>query len=107
MRENPQEANDLADSGHESICRIMLADYKDGKRFQYLGAPYWVYHDHDMAYRQILAIESVENDIETFNHSVRTATRDNHLFEKTIKILTNNLNSNWEMSVITGGVGRK
>jgi hypothetical protein len=38
MRENPQEGNNLADNGHESICRTLLADYKDGKRDEYLGA---------------------------------------------------------------------
>jgi len=31
MRENLQEANNLANNGHESIKPIMLADFKDGK----------------------------------------------------------------------------
>jgi len=39
MRENPQEANNSADNGHESINQIMLAAFKDRKRGEYHGAP--------------------------------------------------------------------
>jgi len=59
MKENPQEPNDIADNGHESINRIMLADFKPGKRDDYVGAPYCVYNDKDMAYREALSNESV------------------------------------------------
>jgi len=41
MRQNPQEANNLADNGLKSTDQIMLAHCKDGKRDKYLGAPYW------------------------------------------------------------------
>jgi len=40
--DNPQEANDLVDNNHIIIARLMQADCEDGKRYQYLGAPYWV-----------------------------------------------------------------
>jgi len=43
MDENPQRANDLVDNGHEIIARLMQADFKNGKRDGYLGAPYCVY----------------------------------------------------------------
>jgi len=82
MRENPQEADDLADDGHESISRILLADFKDGKSNEYLGAPCWVYNDKDMAYRQALPEEPDEDDIESFDGYVRTAIPDDHFFEE-------------------------
>jgi len=54
MDENPQEANDLVDNGHPTIARLMQADFVEGKRDGYLGAPYWVYDANDMAYREAL-----------------------------------------------------
>jgi len=50
MDENPQEANDLIDNGHPTIGRLMQADFEEGKRDGYLGAPYWVYDANPMAY---------------------------------------------------------
>jgi len=60
----------------------MLADYKDGKCNDYRGAAYWVYDDKDMAYRKILPIEPVEDDIQSFDGSVWTAIPDDHFFEE-------------------------
>jgi hypothetical protein len=40
MRENPQEAIDLFNNHHEVIDRIMMADFRNGKRDEYLGGPY-------------------------------------------------------------------
>jgi len=54
MEENPQEANDLVDNGHEIIARLMQVDFNDGKKDGYLGAPYWVYDASGMAYREQL-----------------------------------------------------
>jgi len=82
MRENLQEANDFADNRHQSVCRIMLADFKDGKWSEYLGAPYWVYDDNNMACREDLSIEPVEDDIESFDGSVQRAIPDDHIFEE-------------------------
>ena len=50
MRETPQTANNMFDTGHPTIDRIILADFNAGKRDEYLGAPYWVYDDNDMGY---------------------------------------------------------
>ena len=50
MDDNPQEANDLVDNGHEIVARLMKADFLEGKRNSYLGAPYWVYNAEEMAY---------------------------------------------------------
>jgi len=50
MDENRQEANNIVDNGHEIIARLMRADFLEGKRDGYLGAPYWVYNAEEMAY---------------------------------------------------------
>jgi hypothetical protein len=39
MKENPQVANNIFDNGHSTINQLILADFKDGKRDEYLGAP--------------------------------------------------------------------
>jgi hypothetical protein len=70
MRENPQEAKDLFDDGYESIRRVLLADIEPAKRDKYLGAPYWVYDNNDMAYRENLPNQPVEDKIESFDGSV-------------------------------------
>jgi hypothetical protein len=80
MRENPQEANNLFDNGHESIRPVLLADCNDGKRDEYLGAPYWVNDDNDMAYRETLPVEPVEDDIQSFDELVQTVIPDDHFF---------------------------
>ena len=54
MQENPQDANNMFDNGHPTINRIILADFRAGKRDEYLGAPFWVYDKKDMAYRETL-----------------------------------------------------
>jgi hypothetical protein len=82
MRENPQEAKNLFDNGHESISRVLVADFKDGKRDEYLGAPYWVYDDNDMAYCEALPEAPIEDDIESLDGSVRTAISDDHFFDE-------------------------
>jgi len=70
MGENSQEANDLADNGHSSINRIMLADFKNGKKDKLLGALYLVYNDHDIAYHKSLPNEPVTDNIESFDVEV-------------------------------------
>jgi hypothetical protein len=70
MRENPQEAKDSVDDGYESICRVLLADIEPAKRDKYLGAPYWVYDNNDMAYRENLLNQPVEDKIKSFDGSV-------------------------------------
>jgi len=57
----------------------MLADFREGKRDRYLGAPYWVYNANNMAYREALPeqpnervlIEELDR-IEEFDESIRT-----------------------------------
>jgi hypothetical protein len=61
-----------------------MADFMAGKRHKYLGAPFWVYDDNDVAYREALPESQVEDDIESFDCSVHTAVRDNHFFEEEI-----------------------
>jgi hypothetical protein len=82
MRENPQIANNMFDTGHPTIDRIIMADFKAGKRDEYLGAPFWVYDDNDVAYREALPIEPIEDDIQRFDGSVHTAVPDDHFFEE-------------------------
>jgi len=60
--ENPQEANDFVDNGHETIARLMRADFLEGKRDGYLGAPYWVYDANNMAYREALPQQPEQPD---------------------------------------------
>jgi len=60
----------------------MFADFKDGKRDEYLGAPYWLYDANHMAYREPLPSDQIEDNIESFEGSVRTAIPDNHFFEE-------------------------
>jgi len=82
MKENPQEANNMFDNHHPVIDRLIMADFRAGKRDEYLGAPYWVYDDNDMAYHEALSEPLVEDDIETFDSSVHTAVPDDHFFEE-------------------------
>jgi len=51
MDEIPQEANDSFDNGHTIIARPMQADFFEGTRDGYLGAPFWVYNADNMANR--------------------------------------------------------
>jgi len=92
MDENPQEANDLVDNGHEIIARLMRADVLEGKRDRYLGAPYWVYDANNMAYREALPqqpeqlnervlIEELDR-IEEFDESIRTVVPADHHLEE-------------------------
>jgi len=80
MRANLQEADNVANTGHMSINQIMLADFKDGKRDEYLGAPYWVYENNNMAYREALPDEPVED--ESSDESIQTVILDDHFFEE-------------------------
>jgi len=48
----------------------MLADFKYGKREEYLGAPYWGYNNEDMPHREALSNQPSEDDIESFDWSV-------------------------------------
>jgi hypothetical protein len=50
MGQDLQETNDLFNNRHESICQVLLVDFKDGKRDEYLGAFYWVHDDTNMDY---------------------------------------------------------
>jgi len=92
MDENPQEANDLVDNGHEIIARLMRADVLEGERDRYLGAPYWVYDANNMAYREALPqqpeqlnervlIEELDR-IEEFDESIRTVVPADHHLEE-------------------------
>ena len=82
MRQHPQQANNLADNGYSSINQILLADFKDGKWDQNLGARKWVYDDNDLAYREALSNEPVEDDIESIDRLVLTAIPDDYFFEE-------------------------
>jgi len=92
MDENRQEANNLVDNGHEIIARLMRADFIEGKRDRYLGAPYRVYDANDMAYREALTqqpdqpnkrilIEELDG-IEEFVESIRTVVPADHFLEQ-------------------------
>jgi len=92
MEENPQEANNLVDNGYEIIARPMRADFLEGKRDGYLGAPYWVYDANNMAYREQLPqqpeqpnepvlIEELDR-IKEFDESIRTVVPADHLLEE-------------------------
>jgi len=86
MDENPQEANDLVDNGHETIARLMRADFLEGKRDGYVDAPYWVYDANNMAYREALPQQPEQPDerilIEELDKSIRTVVpADHHLDE--------------------------
>jgi len=82
MRENPQVANNMFDTGHPTIDRLILADFSAGKRDEYLGASNWVYDGNDMEYREALPEEPIEDDIQSFDGSVHTAVPDDHFFEE-------------------------
>jgi len=82
MKENPQVANNMFDTGHPTIDQIILADFRVGKRDEYLGAPYWVYDDNDVAYREALSEQPVEDDIQSVDGSEHTAIPEDHFFEK-------------------------
>jgi len=82
MRENPQEADNMFDNGHPTVDQIILADFKAGKRDEYLGAPYWVYDDNDMAYRETLPEQPVEDDIQSFDGSEYIAIPNDHFLEE-------------------------
>jgi len=92
MDENPQRANDLVDNGHEIIARLMQADFKEGKKDGYLGAPYWVYDASGMAYGEHLPQQSEQpnewilieelNRVEEFDKSIRTVVPADHFLEE-------------------------
>ena len=82
MRENPQVANHMFNTGYPTIDQLILADFKAGKRDEYLGAPYWVYDDNDMAYRETLPEQPVEDEIQSFKGSEHTAIPDDHFLEE-------------------------
>ena len=80
MCKNPQKANDMFDTCHPTIDWIILPDFGAGKQDEYLGDPFWVYDDNDMAYRKDLPNQPLQGDIESFEGSVRTAIPDDHFF---------------------------
>jgi len=82
MLENPQDANNMFDHSHPTIDRIMSADFRTGKRDEYLGAPFWVYDENDMAHRETLREGPVEDDIQSFDGSEHTVIPDDHFFEE-------------------------
>jgi hypothetical protein len=82
MKENPREANNMFDKHHPVVDRLILADFRAGKRDEYLVAPYWAYEDNDTAYREALPVEPIEDDIQSFDGSVHTAVPDDHVFEE-------------------------
>ena len=91
MDENPQEANDLVDNGHTTIARLMQADFLEGTRDGYLGAPYWVYDANNMAYQEALPqqpdqfnqrlIQELDR-IEEFDECIRTVVPADHSLEE-------------------------
>jgi len=92
MDENPQEANDLVDNGHEIVARLMRVDFLEGKGDGYLGAPYWVYDANNMAYREALPqqpeqpndqvlIEELDR-VEEFDESIPTVFPADHFSEE-------------------------
>jgi len=82
MRENPQEANNMFHNHHPVIDQLILADFRAGKRDEYLGAPYWVNDENDMAFREASLKQPVEEDIQSFDGSEHTAISDDHFFEE-------------------------
>ena len=83
MDKNPQEANDLVDNGHPTIARLIKADFEEGKRDRYLGAPYWVYDANNRAYREALAEQpNEEEQIEEFNESIPMMVTAHHFLEE-------------------------
>jgi hypothetical protein len=82
MKENPQEANKMFDNHHPVVDRLVLANFRAGKRDECLGAPIWVYDDNGVAYREALPDEPIKDDIQSFDGSVRTAIPDDHFFEE-------------------------
>jgi len=72
MDENPQEANDQLEDGHPIITRLTVADFEEGKRDGYVGAPDWVYDANGMAYREALP--------EQQNDSISTVVPADHFF---------------------------
>jgi hypothetical protein len=80
MKENPQKAKDMFDNHHPVINRLVIADFRAGKRDEYLGAPYWVYDDNNVAYCDALPMEP--NNNESFNGSEHTAIPDEYFFEE-------------------------
>ena len=62
----------------------MRADFLEGKRDGYLGAPYWVYNANDMAYREALPQQPEQPDerilIEELDReSIQTVVPADHL----------------------------
>jgi hypothetical protein len=82
MKENPQEANKMFDNHHPVVDRLVLANFRAGKRDECLGAPIWVYDDNGVAYREALPDEPIKDDIQSFDGSVRTAVSDDHFFDE-------------------------
>jgi len=92
MDENPREANNLIDNGHEIIARLMRADFLEGKRDGCLGTPCWVYDANDMAYREHLPQQPEQPNerillaeldrVEEFDESIRTVVPADHFLEE-------------------------
>jgi hypothetical protein len=82
MSENSKEANDMFDNHHPVVNRLITADFRAGKRDEYLGAPYWVYDDNNVTYREALPVEPIEDDIQRCDGSVHTAVSNDHFFEE-------------------------
>jgi len=82
MKENHQEAINMFDNHYPTIDRLIMPDFRAGKRDEYRGAPYWVYHDNDEAFREALPVEPIEDNIQSFDGSVHTAIPDDHFFEE-------------------------
>jgi len=89
MEENPQEANDLVNTGHPTIARLMQADFREANRDGYLGAPDWVFDVNNMAYGESLPEQPNErvfieglDTIEEFDESIRPVVSANHFLEE-------------------------
>jgi hypothetical protein len=61
---------------------MIVADFRAGKRDEYLGAPYWIYNKNDMVYREALPKRSIEDDLPSFDGTVHPAVPDDHFFEE-------------------------
>jgi hypothetical protein len=99
LKENPQEANNIADNRYSSINPIMWADSKVGKWDKFLQPPCWVYDDNNMPYSKALTVQTIEDAIGNFNGSMWTAIPDDHFFREEHQ----NPNQRYQIPMVTDG----
>jgi hypothetical protein len=92
MVENHKEANKQFHTGHAVIEWLMLADCKDGKRAEYVGAPYCAYYANDMGFQEAppnqpekpnerILIEELDR-IKESDESIRTVIPVDHFLDE-------------------------